>query len=286
MNIQSLEIPLTADDGHRYSLIARIPPHAHASLLWLPALGVAAKHYIPLAEALAAKGIAVFLHEMRGNGSSSLRASRQIDWGYREILETDIARSDAAVAAHSPATTRTIGGHSIGAQFAACYLALHPEAFQKLWLVASGSPYWRNFPAPKRYVFPFAYQFVPWLADLRGSLPGRRLGFGGDEARTLMRDWARVGLSNRYAAAGMEFDLEAALAQVSVEIRAVLMSRDWFAPRRSMQGLLDKLPRSTSSLITLDRNALGVTADHFAWMKQPQGVVDALLGRDARERAG
>jgi predicted alpha/beta hydrolase len=280
MSMQALEIPLSTDDGHRFNLIARIPQQAQASVLWLPALGVAAKHYLPLAEALAANGVAVFLHEMRGNGSSSLRASRGIDWGYREILANDIACSGAAVAAHCPDTTRIIGGHSIGAQFAACYLALHPEAFRKLWLVASGSPYWRNFPAPKRYVFPFAYQFVPWLADLRGSLPGRRLGFGGDEARTLMRDWARVGLSNRYAAAGMETDLEAALSQVSVEVRAVLMSRDWFAPRRSMQALLDKLPRSPSSLITLDRAALGVAADHFAWMKQPQGVVDALLDRD------
>ena len=286
MSIQSLEIPLTADDGHRYSLIARIPPQAQASLLWLPPLGVAARHYLPLAEALAAHGVAVFLHELRGNGSSNLRASRRVDWGYRQILAADIACSDAAMAAQAPATTRILGGHSIGAQFAACYLALHPQAFQTLWLVASGSPYWRNFPAPKRYVFPFAYQFVPWIADLRGSLPGRQLGFGGDEARSLMRDWARVGLSNRYAAAGMDIDLEAALARVSVEIRAVLMSRDWFAPRRSMQALLDKLPRSTSSLTTLDRNALGVTADHFAWMKQPQAVVDALLGRDARGKAG
>lgn len=277
MSIQSLEIPLTAEDGHRYHLIARIPAQARANLLWLPALGVAARHYLPLAEALAENGVAVFLHEMRGNGSSNLRASRRVDWGYRQILASDIARSDAAVAAHSTATTRIISGHSIGAQFAACYLALHPQAFQALWLVASGSPYWRNFPAPKRYVFPFAYQFVPWIADLRGSLPGRRLGFGGDEARSLMRDWARVGLSNRYAAAGLDIDLEAALARVSVEIRAVLMSHDWFAPRRSMQGLLDKLPRSPASLVVLDRNALGVTPDHFAWMKQPQGVVDALL---------
>lgn len=280
--IQELEIPLSTNDGHRFKLIARIPPQSRSSVLWLPALGVAAKHYLPLAEALAANGVAVFLHEMRGNGSSSLRPSREIDWGYREILASDIACSDAAVAEHAPAETRIIGGHSIGAQFAACYLAMHPPAFQSLWLVASGSPYWRNFPAPKRYLFPFAYQFVPWIADLRGSLPGRRLGFGGDEARTLMRDWARIGLGNRYEAAGLETDLEGALSRVSVEVRAVLMSRDWFAPRRSMQALLDKLRRSRSTIAMLDEVALGVPADHFAWMKQPQAVVEALLGRDTR----
>ena len=61
MSIQQFELPLSTDDGHRYSLIARIPAQPQASLLWLPALGVAAKHYLPLADTLAAKGIAVFL---------------------------------------------------------------------------------------------------------------------------------------------------------------------------------------------------------------------------------
>lgn len=278
MSIQELELPLSTDDGHRYNLIARIPARPQASLLWLPALGVAAKHYVPLAVSLAARGIAVFLHEMRGNGSSSVRASRASDWGYREILSLDVASSDEAIRRHCPEQPRAIGGHSIGAQFAACYLAMRPDAFQKLWLVASGSPYWRNFPAPKRYAFPFAFQFVPWLADLRGSLPGRQLGFGGDEARTLMRDWASVGLSNRYAAAGLDIDLEAALSRVAVDAHGVLMTHDWFAPRESMQSLLNKMPQSRSIITTLDSSALTVRADHFAWMKQPHAVASALLG--------
>lgn len=278
MSTQRPDIALVTDDGHRYNLIARIPEHAHTALLWLPALGVAARNYLPLADALAARGIAVFLHEWRGNGSSSLRASRHSDWGYREILTVDLERSHAAIAAHCDAPVRAIGGHSIGAQMAACYLALHPGSFQKLWLVASGSPYWRLFPAPKRYFFPLAFQFVPWIAERRGLLHGRRYGFAGDEARTLMRDWASVGLSNRYAAAGLDIDLEAALGQVQAEAHAVLFSRDWYAPRRSMQALLDKMPRSGSRISVLDEHALGVRADHFAWMKQPQAVAAVLAG--------
>jgi predicted alpha/beta hydrolase len=283
MSMQELDIPLSTDDGHRFNLIARIPPQAQRSVLWLPALGVAAKHYLPLAETLAANGIAVFLHEWRGNGSSSMRASREVDWGYREVLTLDLRTSHAAMTQHCDAPVGAIGGHSIGGQFAACYLALQPGTFPELWLVATGSPYWRTFPAPKRYFFPLAFQFVPWLADRRGLLHGRRYGFAGDEARTLIRDWARVGLSNRYAAAGLETDLEAALSRVEVDAQGVLLARDWFAPRRSMQALLDKLPRSRSIVTTLDSAALGVPADHFAWMKQPQVVVDALLDRDRRQ---
>src|SRR3546814_3733671 len=43
--IQAHEIPLAAADGHRYPLPARVPAHADRSLFWLPALGVAARHY-------------------------------------------------------------------------------------------------------------------------------------------------------------------------------------------------------------------------------------------------
>ena len=276
MSIQELELPLSTDDGHRYNLIARIPSRPQASLLWLPALGVAARHYLPFAEALAAKGVAVFLQEMRGNGSSNLRPSRQVDWGYRHILTLDIARSHAAMVEHCETPLRIVGGHSIGAQFAACYLGLHPDSFDRLWLVASGSPYWRTFPAPKRYVFPFAFQFVPWIADRRGVFHGRRFGFAGDEARSLMRDWANVGLSNRYAAAGLETNLEEALSRVEARTQAVLLKDDWFAQPRSMQALLDKMPQATVTTRVLDRAVLGTNADHFAWMKQPQAVARTL----------
>ena len=276
MGIESVEIPVVAADGHAYQLIARIPAQPTASLLWLPALGVAARHYLPFAEALAARGVAVFLHEMRGNGSSSLRASRTVDWGYRQIL-ADIASSDAVMRQRHGTPVQMIGGHSIGGQLATCYLAVDPKAFAHLWLVASGTPYWHAFPAPVRYLLPLVYQFTPWLADRRGALPGRKLGFGGEEACTLMRDWARVGLSGRYAASGLDIDLELAMSQVAVQAQAVVLDRDWFAPTRSTQALLDKLPRTQSILSTLNSAALGTGADHFSWMKHPAAVVHALL---------
>ena len=51
---RALELPVASPDGHRASLLARIPASPKARLLWLPALGIAAKHYQPFAEALAA----------------------------------------------------------------------------------------------------------------------------------------------------------------------------------------------------------------------------------------
>lgn len=277
MTFESREFAVSSSDGHRSTLLARIPPGATRTLLWLPALGVAARHYIPFAEALAQQGIAVFLHEWRGHGSSSLRAGRDVNWGYKELLTLDLAATESVIADVAPALPRVIGGHSLGGQLACCRLALAPASADTLWLVGSGSPYWRAFPARTRWWLPLVYRFLPWLAQMRGSLPGRTVGFGGNEARGLVRDWARTGLSGRYAAAGLESNLESLLGGVQVPVRAVALSDDWLGPESSLRYLLGKLAATNETIKRMDAEALGTKADHFAWMKKPQGVAAALI---------
>ena len=194
------KIDAQADDGHRWQLLGVVPRDAHSRLLWLPAMGVAAKHYLPLAQGLAEHGVAVFIHDWRGNGSSSLRPARNSDWGYRELLTLDLPATEAAIAQHGENLPRILGGHSLGGQLACCHLGMAPQSATRLWLVASGSPYWRAFPPRTSWWLPMVYRFLPWLADRRGFLPGRSIGFGGNESRSLIHDWARSALSGRYAA--------------------------------------------------------------------------------------
>ncbi|MFT4270424.1 MAG: alpha/beta fold hydrolase [Pantoea sp.] len=277
MNIQSLGFPMTSHDGHRWVLAAAVPAKVDAVLLWLPALGVAAKHYQPFATKLAERGVAVFMHEWRGNGSSSLRPSRDIDWGYRQILELDLPQSFDAAARKFRGLPLIIGGHSLGGQLASLFAAQYPTAFSQLWLVASGTPDWRSFPMPLRWLLPFAYRLLPLLAKRKGYLDGHRIGFGGIEARGLISDWARVGRTGRYAAKGMDFDFEAALRQLAIPAHTVAFTDDWLAPRSSMAALLAKLAPAQRKSIILNARQLGTAANHFAWMKQPDSVVDCLL---------
>lgn len=273
-----VELPVAADDGHRFTLEAHLPATAaRAWLLWLPALGVSARHYRPFAEALAARGVASFLHEWRGHGSSSLRARRGVDWGYRELLE-DIRASEAACAARSPSAQRILGGHSLGGQLACCRLGLDPRAADAVWLVASGTPYWRNFAASRRWWLPLAYRFLPWLAQRVGHLPGKRIGFGGNEAAGVMSDWGRSGLSGRYAPQHIDPDLEAGMARFAGRVRGIALADDWLAPLASLRHLTDKLVSADVALMPLDAARLGARADHFTWMRQPQAVVDRLVG--------
>ncbi len=270
-------VPVEAADGAHFELILVMPPDppARRALLWLPAMGVPARHYLSLAQALAARGVAVAIHEWRGIGSSDRRAGRRTDWGYRELLERDLAASATALADRLPELPMAMGGHSLGGQLACLYAALHPRQVDGLVLVASGAPYWRAFPHP--WSLRAAFHLAPLLAHLRGHLPGRRLGFAGNEARGVIADWARSGRSGRYAARGLAQDLEAALAALRTPVLAIRLCDDWLVPVASLNWLLGKLPASSVQRVELAADALdGQRADHFAWMKAPAAVADAL----------
>ncbi|WP_058835066.1 alpha/beta hydrolase family protein [Luteimonas abyssi] len=271
-------VAVEAADGHRFELIVRHAVQPRAALLWLPALGVAARHYLPFADALAAHGITVCLHEWRGHGSSNLRAGHACDWNYRSLLQHDLPAADDALRRAVGGLPTVFGGHSLGGQLASCHAGLSDAPGPVgLWLVASGAPWWRGFPAPLRYTMPAFYRFMPWLANRRGALPGRTIGFGGNEARGVIRDWAACGLSGRYAAHGWNIDLEARLRSVRAPVMAVVLSEDRLGPASSLRVLLDKLGSGADARIaTVDSTALGARADHFAWMRSPGRIADIL----------
>lgn len=259
-------------DGARSELLLQRPASETTQVIyWLPALGVAAKHYLPLAKALAERGVAVAIHEWRGIGSSNKRADRREDWGYRQLLEDDMPAGLAALRVSLPRGRLTLGGHSLGGQIAALYASMHPSQVAGLLVVASGAPYWRQFP--QRRLLWIAYALAPWLARLVGHLPGRRIGFGGNEARQLIDDWARTGRTGRYAAAGMSVDFEALLGRLELPILGLRMRDDWLVPQASLSWLLGKMPRSPNTQQVITAGDLGNDkADHFGWMKTPEAV--------------
>lgn len=275
---ESLVIPVTACDGARCELLATLPAGRWQQLLyWMPAMGMPARHYLPLAQALAVAGVAVVLHEWRGIGSSDRRAGRDCNWGYRQLLEDDLPAGMAAVRQRWPQARCWLGGHSLGGQLGLLYASLHPHDFAGMVLVASGAPYWRRFR--HGWLIGAAYALAPWLAALVGHLPGRRIGFGGNEARGVIADWARSGRSGRYAVAGMTQDFERLLAALQLPVLALRLQQDWLGPPASLAWLLGKLGPAARRVETILRDDLdGTPADHFGWMKAPAPVAARIAG--------
>ena len=274
--VEHRAIPIRSVDGATSELLVTAAPNAQLGLLWIPALGVPARHYEAFAAALSCRGIAVARHEWRGIGSSSLRAGRECDWGYRELL-SDVADSLVVAQATAPGLRWLVGGHSLGGQFAAMVFALRGDAIAGLVVVASGTPYWKNFAGPRGLGLRAIFSVAPAIAHWRGYFPGRRFRFGGNEARGVMRDWALTGRIGRYAVSDANADIEAALARRQGPALGVWLDEDGFTPRRSFDHLLDKLAAASTTRVVLSRDDFnGNAADHFGWIRRPDPVVDAI----------
>lgn len=278
--IRDESVRVRSDDGAEADLRMIAPSSADAPLLyWLPALGVTARSYVAFAYALASRGVAVALHEWRGGGSSDRRAGRRIDWGYRDLLQRDLPAGCDAARDALGARELLLGGHSLGGQLALLSAALQPHPPSRIMLVASGAPWWRAFP--HRHLVRAVLHAAPVIARACGYFPGRRLGFGGNEARGVIADWSRSGRTGRYLVDGIG-DLEPALARCRMPVHAWRLADDWLGPEASLDWLLGKLPRAERRVTVLDGDALATRADHFAWMKEPArlatAVADAISG--------
>lgn len=262
-------------DGHRAELARYGDARAAHGLLWLPAMGVPARKYATFAAALAERGVAVALHEWRGSGTSSVRASRRDDWGYRTLLD-DVAASRAALA-HG-ATRWAIGGHSLGAQLAALAHAAAPPDYAGLAIVGAGLPWWRSFPAWQQPLMLGVFAAFRTLAALAGHFPGETVGFAGREARGVVRDWSCSGVTGRYRIAGDSVDHDAALAALPTAVLAIRFAQDRYVPEGSMAALLARTTAATARVHVLGPERFtGGRADHFAWMRDPSPVVELLV---------
>ena len=233
-------IPVRASDGHEFELID-VGPTDGPAVLMLPGMGISARNLIPLGQALEPLGVRLLIHEWRGNGSSSIRARRGVDWGYDALLDLDLpAALDAAYDAAG--SDVTVAGHSLGSQLACLLAAHHPNRVERLLLIAGGSPYWRCYPPLTGLALLGMLHLLPAIGRVVGYYPGRRLGFAGTEARQLMMDWARTGRTGRYAWGRPLRDEEPTLAELTVPVHVIAMEHDGFVPRASTDWLLSKLP--------------------------------------------
>lgn len=266
------EFAVLAGDGHASALRTHRSGDGSPGIFWLPALGVPAAKYDAFAQSLAAQGVNCAVHEWRGMGSSSLRARRGVDWGYRELLQWDLPASIAALGSGR----WFFGGHSLGGQLAAMAAARQPQHSAGLALVATGVPHAAAFRGRQRLGVALFARVLPVLTRVAGYYPGQRMGFAGREAGQLMRDWAATVRTGVYGHYGDDQSLERALSALRLPVLGIRMTRDWLVPSASMQALLAKLGPGSKRVELFDDARLGATADHFRWMRKPQAVAAGI----------
>lgn len=251
---------------------------ARSVIVVLPAMGVPASYYEPLAHALNNEGMHCVLADWRGHGSSKQRASRNSNFDYHTLVNTDIHAVISWTRQQFPQLPLITLGHSLGGQLSLLYAATHPRNIDGAILVASGSVYFRAYPFPHDIKVFFATQFFLLVSKLVGYFPGNKLGFGGREARGVISDWAYQARRSKYRLGKCIDDVEAQLVTMSLPVLGISIENDIMAPPGALAHLTGKLANATVTRRHLAKHpAHPEAADHFRWAREPVFVMDALL---------
>lgn len=245
-------------------------------ILLMPALGVSARFYDPLAQALQAAGTPVLIMEQRGHGDSTLRPSRRVDFGYREALNEDIPALLDWLDAHCPGRPVVLMGHSLGAHYAGMYAGLQPKRVAGIVISAAGTAWHGAFSGRARNQLRVLVLLIPLLTRALGYYPGERVGFGGREATRLMHDWLQLARHDRYAAEGMAEDLEAGIRDYAGPVLALRMQDDEYAPETALEAVLRRYASAAITRRALDAASIGDRADHFRWVRTPAAVTGEI----------
>jgi len=217
----------------------------------------------------------VALCELRGNGTSNIRPRRGVDFGYREIVEHDIPAAMAAIRERAPEVQLYLGGHSLGGQLTMLHAATTKPDIAGLILVACAIPYYRSWRGKHRYLVWLASRLFPVVGFVLGYVPGKRIGFGGTEARTVMRDWSHSAATARYALQGSDVDYEAALRELEVDFVTVNIEGDEMGPPQAVDLMFQKIPKARGLRIQASLSEPKPGA-HFRWAREPADVVRAI----------
>ncbi|HET9208615.1 MAG TPA: alpha/beta hydrolase, partial [Burkholderiaceae bacterium] len=201
---------------------------------------------------------------------------RGADFGYREIVEEDLPRWLDHLAFHHPQRRIVLLGHSLGGQLAVLASAALARRLSALVLVAAGTAHHRVWPAPHRLRAKWTVHAISLAARLLPWYPGRRLGFGGNQPRRLMRDWSFNAFTGRYRIEGStrdEYAIERALREVDLPVLALQIADDPVAPPGARDELLARLPNASITRHELAHSAQGSAWQrHFSWARDPDAM--------------
>jgi predicted alpha/beta hydrolase len=241
----------------------------------VPAMGVPAGYYRRLAPAFHEAGLSLAVADLRGTGESAPVPSRASDYGYQELAD-DVAAVLTALGEQRAGRRTVLLGHSLGGQ--ACLLHLARSAgrdtgVDALALIAVGLPYWRHYPGPGRFGILGFTQAINLVSAALGVWPG--WGFGGRQARGVIRDWAYTARRGHFPPA---LGVAAGLAEIDIPVLAISVDDDRYTPPATMDHLASVLPSARVRREHLSTAQAGVPLSHFSWVKAGPAVAERIAG--------
>lgn len=268
------QVNVFAGDGAAMAITAYACSDATAPVVvCMPAMGVEATFYQPLAEALVNNRLHVVTADLRGHGLHSVRAGRGKSFGYHEMLSWDWPAILDTVEEMFPGSPRILLGHSLGGQLNALFTGIEPQRVSGLVLTASCTVYHGGWRGLTRLGIIAGTQGSALISKALGFFPGDRIGFAGRESAGVMRDWARNARTGAYRVDRSPHDFEAALAGIRHPVFAISFADDTFAPPEAVNNLLRKMPAADVRHWHCTAEEIGAgKATHFNWVYHSEPI--------------
>lgn len=241
-------------------------------VLVLPAMGIPAGYYEPFVDDLARAGVTAAVADYPGQGEATPSIGRGHDHGYDDVAHDWLPRVVQALRREHDGPLVVLG-HSLGGHVLLAHLAGGAPLVDAAVLIGAGTPYWRTHQGVKTLL---QTQFMGTLAGARGFWPGDRLGFGGRQPRTLVREWAAFARNGRLAPGGRP--IEGALRDVDLPLLVVDLDGDDLAPPPAVDALVAKLPSAQVERFTFTKGPddPGKPVTHFSFARSPEIIGERI----------
>jgi predicted alpha/beta hydrolase len=230
-------------------------------------MGTSASFYQPFADALTTNGFSVISPELPGTGASRPQPSRNINYGYRDLVETylpEIVNSAQQAARGAPVI---LIGHSLGSQIGTLAVATATIKIDALVTIAGGSIHYRNWDGAGSAKVLFASLLFSSLTRLFGYLPGQYVGFGGPQARTLIQEWSKIIRTGRFSHIADVSNYSGGTPMLAIGIEG-----DTFAPERSVSTLAGILDGEVEMMPKTWKGS-----PHSSWARNPVEIVNRIV---------
>ena len=267
---------------HKKLVFTHIISLTKKTILFFPAMGTSAHYYQPFVENLYSAGFNVISADLRGNGTSSVRSSRQTDYNYHSILAYDYQAVVDYAISKNPSSPVYLLGHSLGGQLSLIYGSINPTKISGVITLAAGSAYYNSFKFPKNILVLIVAPLIYSISKILGYFPGRRLGFAGREARGVISDMAHQARTGRYTSKNSPFNYENLLSEFQKPILTIAIMNDKIAPKNTIIHLAKKLSKSKWDFWELPKVSIEkpgtakVAINHFNWVKDTSLIVNKI----------
>ncbi len=275
MQISNKDITFRDNTSNQLNIFESKDKNAPVVLLY-PAMGVRASYYKHFANHLSSLGINCITVDWRGYGKSNIRPSRKIDHGFQVLID-DMNEVIDLTQKIFPNSSIYLTGHSLGGQIGSLYSGRYHDKIKGLILIAAGTPYykvWEEFGAWKLKIG--GRIFYP-VSKLFGYYPGNLIGFGGREARGVIKDWSYIALKGRYILSGSSFDYEKAMNESELNILSISIEKDKLGCKDSVSDLLNKFKKARIERTEVSDDDSNIDKlNHFNWAKQPNYFTEII----------